>query len=76
MAITVRSGARACQRRSHILLVLWVFIDIALGRMHSVGMSRRVILTRDWCVDVVRPAMGIEPDGAYLSNPAASKRRS
>jgi aryl-phospho-beta-D-glucosidase BglC (GH1 family) len=32
-------------------------------------------LRDDWCVDVVRPAMGIEPDGAYLSNPAASKQR-
>jgi endoglucanase len=32
-------------------------------------------LWEDWCVDVVRPAMGIEPDGAYLSNPAASKQR-
>lgn len=32
-------------------------------------------LRNDWCVDVVRPAMGIEPDGAYLSNPAASKQR-
>lgn len=32
-------------------------------------------LRDDWCVDVVRPAMGIEPDGAYLSNRAASKQR-
>jgi endoglucanase len=32
-------------------------------------------LRDDWCVDVVRPAMGIEPDGAYLGNPAASKQR-
>jgi endoglucanase len=32
-------------------------------------------LWEDWCVDVVRPAMGIEPDGAFLSNPAASKQR-
>jgi endoglucanase len=32
-------------------------------------------LRDDWCVDVVRPAMGIEPDGAYLSNPSASKQR-
>jgi endoglucanase len=32
-------------------------------------------LRDDWCVDVVRPAMGIEPDGAYLSNPTASKQR-
>jgi endoglucanase len=32
-------------------------------------------LRDDWCVDVVRPAMGIEPDGAYLRNPAASKQR-
>lgn len=32
-------------------------------------------LRDDWCVDVVRPAMGIEPDGAYLSNPGASKQR-
>jgi endoglucanase len=32
-------------------------------------------LRDDWCVDVVRPAMGIEPDGAYLANPEASKQR-
>jgi endoglucanase len=32
-------------------------------------------LRDDWCVDVVRPAMGIEPDGAYLGNPTASKQR-
>jgi endoglucanase len=32
-------------------------------------------LRDDWCVDVVRPAMGIEPSGAYLSNPTASKQR-
>ena len=32
-------------------------------------------LRDDWCVDVVRPAMGIEPDGAYLKNPSASKQR-
>jgi endoglucanase len=32
-------------------------------------------LRDDWCVDVVRPAMGIEPEGAYLANPAASKAR-
>jgi aryl-phospho-beta-D-glucosidase BglC (GH1 family) len=32
-------------------------------------------LWEDWCADVVRLAMGIEPDGAYLSNPAASKQR-
>jgi len=32
-------------------------------------------LKDDWCVDLVRPAMGIEPDGAYLANPAASKAR-
>lgn len=32
-------------------------------------------LWEDWCVDVVRPAMGIEPDGAYLSHPAVSKQR-
>ncbi|HYO92929.1 MAG TPA: glycoside hydrolase family 5 protein [Polyangiaceae bacterium] len=32
-------------------------------------------LRDDWCVDVVRPAMGIEPAGAYLSNPAAAKQR-
>jgi endoglucanase len=32
-------------------------------------------LRDDWCVDVVRPAMGIEPDGAYLKNPEASKGR-
>jgi endoglucanase len=30
-------------------------------------------LRDDWCVDIVRPAMGIEPDGAYLSNPEQSK---
>ncbi len=27
----------------------------------------------DWCVDMVRPAMGIEPEGAYLADPATSK---
>jgi aryl-phospho-beta-D-glucosidase BglC (GH1 family) len=32
-------------------------------------------LRDDWCVDVVRPAMGIEPDGAYLMNPEASRAR-
>lgn len=32
-------------------------------------------LRQDWCVDMVRPAMGIEPDGAYLADPAASKAR-
>lgn len=32
-------------------------------------------LREDWCVDMVRPAMGIEPDGAYLANPAASNAR-
>lgn len=32
-------------------------------------------LREDWCVDMVRPAMGIEPEGAYLENPAASKAR-
>lgn len=32
-------------------------------------------LRDDWCVDVVRPAMGIEPAGAYLTNPEASKAR-
>ncbi len=32
-------------------------------------------LRSDWCVDVVRPAMGIEPDGAYLANPEASTAR-
>lgn len=32
-------------------------------------------LRDDWCVDVVRPAMGIEPDGAYLDNPEASSDR-
>jgi aryl-phospho-beta-D-glucosidase BglC (GH1 family) len=32
-------------------------------------------LWEDWCSDVVRLAMGVEPDGAYLSNPAASKQR-
>lgn len=32
-------------------------------------------LRDDWCVDVVRPAMGIEPEGGYLENSAASKAR-
>ena len=32
-------------------------------------------LWEDWCVDVVRAAMGIEPEGAYLSNQQASKQR-
>jgi len=32
-------------------------------------------LAEDWCVDIVRPAMGIEPDGAYLQSPDASKAR-
>jgi endoglucanase len=32
-------------------------------------------LQDDWCVDLVRPAMGIEPDGAYLQNPDASRSR-
>lgn len=32
-------------------------------------------LRDDWCVDVVRPAMGIEPAGAYLSDPVAAKQR-
>jgi endoglucanase len=32
-------------------------------------------LRDDWCVDMVRPAMGIEPDGAYLANQAASRGR-
>lgn len=32
-------------------------------------------LRQDWCVDIVRPAMGIEPDDAYLSDPQASKAR-
>jgi endoglucanase len=32
-------------------------------------------LRDDWCADVVRPAMGIEPDGAYLSNREASRQR-
>jgi endoglucanase len=32
-------------------------------------------LTEDWCVDVLRPAMGIEPEGAYLENPSASRAR-
>lgn len=32
-------------------------------------------LRDDFCADVLRPAMGIEPDGAYLSNAAASKQR-
>ncbi len=31
-------------------------------------------LRDDWCVDIIRPAMGIEPDGAYLSKPTASKQ--
>lgn len=32
-------------------------------------------LADDWCVDIVRPAMGIEPDGAYLANPTESRAR-
>jgi endoglucanase len=32
-------------------------------------------LRDDWCVEMVRAAIGIEPDGAYLSNPTASKAR-
>ena len=32
-------------------------------------------LRDDWCVDVVRPAMGIEPGGAYLQNSEASTSR-
>jgi len=32
-------------------------------------------LRDDWCVDVVRPAMGIEPSGAYLTNSTASRQR-
>jgi endoglucanase len=32
-------------------------------------------LRDDWCVDAVRPAMGIEPGGAYLSSPETSKAR-
>jgi endoglucanase len=32
-------------------------------------------LWEDWCVDVVRLAMGIEPDGAYLKSPASSRAR-
>lgn len=32
-------------------------------------------LRDDWCVDVVRAAMGIEPAGAYLDNPDGSKAR-
>ena len=32
-------------------------------------------LRDDWCVDVVRAAMGVEPDGAYLANREGSKRR-
>jgi endoglucanase len=32
-------------------------------------------LRDDWCVDVVRPAMGIEPGGGYLMHPAASRPR-
>ena len=32
-------------------------------------------LRSDWCVDIIRPAMGIEPEGAYLDDPAASRAR-
>jgi endoglucanase len=32
-------------------------------------------VAEDFCVDVVRPAMGIEPDGAYLQDPSASQAR-
>jgi endoglucanase len=32
-------------------------------------------LRDDWCVDVVRPAIGIEPSGAYLSQPKVSTQR-
>jgi aryl-phospho-beta-D-glucosidase BglC (GH1 family) len=32
-------------------------------------------LWEDWCVDIVRLAMGVEPDNAYLQSPAASKAR-
>ncbi len=32
-------------------------------------------LRDDWCVDMIRPAMGIEPDGAYLADPDASTAR-
>lgn len=32
-------------------------------------------LWEDWCVDIVRLAMGIEPDGAYLKSPATSRAR-
>lgn len=32
-------------------------------------------LRDDWNVDIVRPAMGIEPDGAYLGSPLVSKMR-
>jgi endoglucanase len=32
-------------------------------------------LSEDWCVDVVRPAMGIARDGAYLQDPSASRGR-
>lgn len=32
-------------------------------------------LRDDWCVDILRPAMGIEPDGAYLGSPLVSKMR-
>lgn len=32
--------------------------------------------TRDyWCANIVRAAMGIEPDGAYLDNPEAQKAK-
>jgi hypothetical protein len=32
-------------------------------------------LRNDWCVDVVRASMGIEPEGAYLTDPTASVSR-
>jgi endoglucanase len=32
-------------------------------------------LWEDWCVDIVRLAMGVEPDNAYLKSPADSKAR-
>jgi endoglucanase len=32
-------------------------------------------LRDDWCADIVRPAMGIEPGGAYLTNSTVSKQR-
>src|SRR5690606_5232939 len=32
-------------------------------------------LREDWCIEIVRPAMGIEPEGAYLESPSASRAR-